>query len=87
MIFNQTAERFTLWCAVWKSFPKRLVDCLLILKRVIQRCRGLIWQERGAIYRHHYQDVRDTYVWHTIEQSLEPLRIVVVTELERLANK
>jgi uncharacterized protein with HEPN domain len=41
----------------------------------------------GSIYRHHYQDVRDTYVWHTIEQSLEPLRIVVVTELERLTNK
>ena len=41
----------------------------------------------GSIYRHHYQDVRDTYVWHTITQSLEPLRIVVVTELEKLAKK
>jgi uncharacterized protein with HEPN domain len=41
----------------------------------------------GSIYRHDYQDVRDILVWHTIEQNLEPLRIVVVSELERLSQE
>jgi len=38
----------------------------------------------GSIYRHHYQDVRDTYIWHTVHQFLEPLREVVTDELGRL---
>ena len=41
----------------------------------------------GSIYRHDYQDVRDTLVWHTIEQSLGPLHTVVMGELERLTKE
>ena len=38
----------------------------------------------GNIYRHQYHDVHDSLIWRTIEQSLKPLRVVAVQELERL---
>jgi uncharacterized protein with HEPN domain len=40
----------------------------------------------GSIYRHHYQNVRDAFVWRTVEQSLIPLRKVVDDELGRLTE-
>jgi len=38
----------------------------------------------GNIYRHHYHVVRDELLWETVQQELEPLRIVVEEEIERL---
>jgi uncharacterized protein with HEPN domain len=38
----------------------------------------------GSIYRHHYQDVRDTHVWRTVTQFLQPLQLAAKTELSRL---
>jgi uncharacterized protein with HEPN domain len=38
----------------------------------------------GSIYRHQYEGVRDDLVWHTVQNDLEALRVVVEAELERL---
>ena len=38
----------------------------------------------GNIYRHAYDTVDETLVWHTIQYDLAPLRMVIVTELSRL---
>jgi uncharacterized protein with HEPN domain len=38
----------------------------------------------GSIYRHDYHNVRDTFVWRTIEQSLDPLRSAAEDELRKL---
>ena len=41
----------------------------------------------GSVYRHQYNDVGDDLVWKTVQDDLEPLRIVVELELERLAKE
>ncbi len=41
----------------------------------------------GSIYRHQYNDVQDDLIWKTVQEDLEPLRIVVEQELERLAKE
>jgi uncharacterized protein with HEPN domain len=38
----------------------------------------------GNIYRHAYDVVDETLVWHTIQHDLAPLRAVIVAELSRL---
>jgi uncharacterized protein with HEPN domain len=38
----------------------------------------------GSIYRHQYDSIRDDFVWNTIQRDLEPLRIAIEGELERL---
>ncbi len=37
----------------------------------------------GNVYRHDYDNVAEEYVWRTVKQSLDPLLMVVVTEIER----
>jgi uncharacterized protein with HEPN domain len=41
----------------------------------------------GSVYRHQYDDVRDEMVWVTVQRDLEPLRIAVAQEIERLAKQ
>jgi uncharacterized protein with HEPN domain len=41
----------------------------------------------GDIYCYQYHDVRDEEVWRTVQEDLEPLRIVVEQELERLTEE
>jgi uncharacterized protein with HEPN domain len=41
----------------------------------------------GSVYRHQYHDVQDDLVWKTVQEDLEPLRIVVEQELDRLAKQ
>ena len=41
----------------------------------------------GSVYRHDYEDVLERFLWLTVHESLEPLRIVVASELERLTEK
>jgi hypothetical protein len=38
----------------------------------------------GSIYRHQYHAVQDNLIWRAVQNRLEPLRIVVEQELERL---
>ena len=38
----------------------------------------------GNVYRHDYTDVLDRWVWQTVHEHLEPLRLVVEEELRRL---
>jgi uncharacterized protein with HEPN domain len=38
----------------------------------------------GNIYRHVYHAISDEIIWQTVQQDLEPLRVVVEQELERL---
>jgi uncharacterized protein with HEPN domain len=38
----------------------------------------------GSVYRHQYHVVQDEFVWQTVQQDLEPLRIAIEQELERL---
>jgi uncharacterized protein with HEPN domain len=40
----------------------------------------------GSIYRHQYQNVRDSLVWRTVTQSLEGLLKVVEAELGKLTK-
>jgi uncharacterized protein with HEPN domain len=40
----------------------------------------------GNIYRHHYQNVREDILWHTITERLIPLYRVTAEELSRLAQ-
>jgi uncharacterized protein with HEPN domain len=37
----------------------------------------------GNVYRHDYDSVAEEYVWRTVNQSLDPLLIVVIEEIER----
>ncbi len=38
----------------------------------------------GNIYRHEYEAVDDTLIWHTVRHDLGPLRKVVQAELQRI---
>jgi uncharacterized protein with HEPN domain len=38
----------------------------------------------GNIYRHAYDVVDETLVWHTIQYDLAPLRAVIAAELSRI---
>ena len=40
----------------------------------------------GNVYRHDYDNVAEEYVWRTASQSLNPLLIAVVEEIEREGN-
>jgi len=40
----------------------------------------------GNIYRHGYQGVRDDLLWRTVQESLEPLRLVIEQEIARLGG-
>lgn len=40
----------------------------------------------GSIYRHQYHAVSDEIIWQTVQEDLEPLRIVVEQKLERLTE-
>jgi uncharacterized protein with HEPN domain len=41
----------------------------------------------GSVYRHQYNDVQDDLVWKTVQEDLEPLRVVLEQELERLTEE
>lgn len=41
----------------------------------------------GSVYRHHYVGVRDDLVWKTVQEDLEPLRLVAEQELEALSEE
>jgi uncharacterized protein with HEPN domain len=38
----------------------------------------------GNIYRHDYEEVFDSFIWSTVQESLESLRVMVADELEAL---
>jgi uncharacterized protein with HEPN domain len=40
----------------------------------------------GSIYRHQYQAVSTDIIWQTVQDDLEPLRIVTEMELARLRD-
>ncbi|MBK5959011.1 hypothetical protein CCR97_12445 [Rhodoplanes elegans] len=57
---------------------------------VIARHPNIPWVQiarAGNIYRHEYKDVHERMVWATVQNSLEPLRIVVDQELARLSGQ
>jgi uncharacterized protein with HEPN domain len=37
----------------------------------------------GNIYRYDYEDVLEQQIWNTVQNSLEPIRAIVETELRR----
>jgi uncharacterized protein with HEPN domain len=39
------------------------------------------------VYRHHYMGVRDELVWKTVQEDLEPLRLVAAQEIRRLSEE
>ena len=39
------------------------------------------------MYRHDYDNVAEEFVWRTVNQSLEPLLIVIESEIGRLSEK
>jgi uncharacterized protein with HEPN domain len=41
----------------------------------------------GSVYRHHYMRVRDELVWKTVQEDLEPLRLVAAQEIRRLSEE
>jgi uncharacterized protein with HEPN domain len=41
----------------------------------------------GSVYRHDYEDVMERIVWRTVHDSLEPLSVVVASELERMKKE
>jgi uncharacterized protein with HEPN domain len=41
----------------------------------------------GSVYRHDYDNVAEQFVWHTVQHSLEPLLVVVESEIARLSAK
>lgn len=55
-----------------------------------KRHAGIDWIKiaaSGNIYRHGYQVVRDEILWNTLAHALQPLKVVVETELRRLETK
>lgn len=53
------------------------------------RYPALDWQAiaaAGNVYRHEYENIDDSLVWHTAKHSLGPLDAAVRAELERLAD-
>jgi uncharacterized protein with HEPN domain len=47
---------------------------------------AIAWKQMAAagnVYRHDYEDVAARFVWKTVNESLPPLRAVIVTELGR----
>jgi len=70
----------------WKSFLRLPVDLPADLKA---RRPEIPWTDvagAGSIYRHHYQDVRDTHIWRTVTHFLEPLRLAAEHELSELTR-
>lgn len=41
----------------------------------------------GNVYRHDYEDVSETMIWQTIQNSLSDLAKVIQNELERLSQE
>lgn len=41
----------------------------------------------GNIYRHEYETVDESLIWHTIEHELEKLKEVAESELNRLLQR
>ncbi|HLF22818.1 MAG TPA: HepT-like ribonuclease domain-containing protein [Burkholderiales bacterium] len=51
-----------------------------------QRYPDIPWSDiaaAGSVYRHAYQLIRDDFLWRTIQNSLEQLRIAVEHELRQ----
>jgi uncharacterized protein with HEPN domain len=40
----------------------------------------------GSVYRHDYEALSDRFLWHTVQETLEPLRVAVEQELGRLES-
>jgi uncharacterized protein with HEPN domain len=54
-----------------------------------QRHADIPWSDiaaAGSVYRHAYQSVRDDFLWRTVQESLESLRLAVEQELRRLGG-
>ena len=75
-----------------------VVRCLEIISEASRRLPAdlkarhaeIAWADiagAGSIYRHQYNGVRDELVWQTVQQDLEPLRIMAEQELERLTKE
>ena len=75
-----------------------VIRCLEIISEASRRLPhdlkarhpNIAWAEMAAagnFYRHDYGDVLDRFVWRTIQHDLEPLRVVVLQELNRLKNR
>ena len=74
-----------------------VVRCLEIISEASRRLpadlkarhSSIAWADiagAGSVYRHQYNDVQDDLIWKTVQEDLEPLRIVVEQELE-MTNK
>ena len=37
----------------------------------------------GNVYRHDYEDVVAQLVWDTVQQALQPLKVVIEAEIRR----
>ena len=78
--------------------PYAVLRCLEIISEASRRLPidlkarhpNIAWTEMagaGSVYRHQYDDVQDDLVWKTVQADLEPLRIAVEAELERLTKE
>ena len=48
------------------------------------RYPAISWKQMadaGNVYRHDYEDVAAQLVWDTVQQSLPPLKVVIVAEI------
>jgi uncharacterized protein with HEPN domain len=41
----------------------------------------------GNVYRHEYEAIAESLIWHTIQNGLRPRRDAAVAELDLLAGK
>ena len=70
-----------------KNPAQRLQDILDNIAAVRAFTEGMefdAFAAAGNIYRHEYETVDEALVWHTVQNDLEPLRLVIESELERL---
>jgi uncharacterized protein with HEPN domain len=74
-----------------------IVRCLEIISEASRRLPDDIkarhteieWSDvagAGSIYRHHYHAISDEVIWQTVQEDLEPLRLVIEQELAKLAQ-
>jgi uncharacterized protein with HEPN domain len=54
---------------------------------ITERHREIDWPAVAAVgnlYRHEYETVDETLIWHTVQRDLAPLKTVIESELARL---
>lgn len=59
-------------------------------EELLERYPHLPWKDikgAGHVYRHEYEDVLESMLWTTVQQALDPLEIVIRTELKRWSEE